>query len=232
MPPSKPQRGNSMDQILNAIEKVPEAARYLIVLGISILAIALYVFLLRFPTQDKLDALIDQLDQRRAVLSEKKKIADELQSWQIEVQKLEVQLKEALQQLPSEVDTDQLLITIPNIAKKNALLVDQFELKNEVRAEGYAEIPMKLKMRGTYRGIGSFAQEVGDQPRIMAVTDLKMVRASRKKQTASKNQPGEENATEEEAGVELEIEANVVTYRFLDTPPAAKNPAQNPKGKP
>lgn len=200
-----------MDQVYEAIERIPEQFRYVIVIAVAILLVALYYFLLRLPAQDDLARVRTEYEQVHTTYLEKKQIADNLQYWQLEVQRLRSRLEDALTRLPKTVDTEELLIDIPNIAKKNALTVQAFDVQSERSKQGYAEVPMQLKMTGTYQGVGGFAQEVGMQPRIMAVTALDLQRTGKKKGGGD----GDETAEEDE-GVELSIDAEVVTYRFLE----------------
>lgn len=211
-----------MDKVFETLDKVPEQIRYVIVFGICALIVSLYVFLVRFPAQDELAKLDREYKAVLETFQSKKAIADDLQNWQLEVQRLQVLLEEALNQLPEDIDTDQLLISVPNIAKKNALTPSEFTIDAERLKVNYAEVPMKIKMQGTFRGIGGFAQEVGDQPRIMAVKNLSL------KKTASAGAtqrtggavagPGEEP----DDGVRLDIDAEVVTYRFVSQGAGAK----------
>ncbi len=204
-----------MDQVMEIIEKVPQQFRLVIVLGVCVLIVALYIFLLRFPTLDEMERLNRRYDEVHKKHMAKKAIADDLQNWQLEVQRLEVQLDEALNQLPNEIDTDQLLVTIPNIAKKNALVVSKFEIGQERGKGSYSEIPMALDLVGTYRGIGGFAQEIGDQPRIMAVRALDLKSSGKSVEARQTSGEEEDGTAEPEALTELKIKAEVVTYRFV-----------------
>lgn len=218
-----------MDKVYEALDKIPEQIRYVIVFAICGLIVSLYVFLVRFPAQDELKRLGNERQQVSTTYQSKKAIADDLQNWQLEVQRLQVLLEEALNQLPEDIDTDQLLINVPNIAKKNGLEVKEFSIENERRKSGYAEVPMSLKISGTFRGIGGFAQEIGDQPRIMAVKDLKM-KKSAKQSTPNVGAANSGSSADVDDGVGLDIEAEVVTYRFLsDSKGSSGNSRQRAK---
>ncbi|RMF14797.1 MAG: hypothetical protein D6761_08830, partial [Candidatus Dadabacteria bacterium] len=115
-----------MEQLYEAINRIPEKIRYPLILAVGAVIIALYVFLVRFPALDELARLERQLTDVQQKYQSKKAIADDLQHWQLELQRLEARLEEARNQLPAEIDTDQLLIIIPNLAKKNALEVREF----------------------------------------------------------------------------------------------------------
>lgn len=215
-----------MEKVFEAVERIPEQFRYLVVAGVAILLVLGYYTLLRMPAEDDLKRQQRVYADVNKQYVEKKRIADNLQFWQLEVQRLEGQLKEALSKLPTQVEAEELLVNLPNIAKKNAMTVSQFEMKGEVNRQGYAEVPMELQMTGTFRGIGGFAQEVGDQPRIMSVRTVELAPAGRGRggadapqvrATSDFDEDGEEGASEMAEGQQLQIKAEVLTYRFLET---------------
>lgn len=211
-----------MDKVYEAIERIPEQFRYVVIMAVSVVVALLYWILMRMPQQDELVRQEAVYQQVHRDLTEKKKIADNLQFWQLEVQRLKGQLDEALSRLPTSVEVDELLINLPNIAKKNGLLVEAFALDKERAMKGYAEVPMKIKLTGTYQGVGGFAQEVGDQARIMAVRSVKL-KAQAGDKARSSDPVKDALGVEVDPGTELAIEAEVLTYRFLDTPAPPAN---------
>lgn len=213
-----------MDKLYEAIERVPEQFRYVVIGGVAVLVVMLYWFLMRMPQQDELARQEAAYQAVYKDLQEKKRIADNLQFWQLEVQRLRGQLEEALARLPTAIEMDELLINLPNIAKKNALEVSEFALDKERAKQGYAEVPMLIKMSGTFQGLGGFAQEVGDQARIMALRSAKLkAQSGRGKGPAAAGAPTRDALGETiDPGTRLDIEAEVVTYRFIEaSAPAA-----------
>ena len=165
--------------------------------------------MLRLPTQDELRKVERRYEKVHAEYLEAKRAVDNLQFWQMEIRRLEARLEEAVARLPQEVDVDELLVTIPNVAKKNSLVATSFELGSERPKQGYAEVPMSIKMEGPFRGFYGFTWEVANQPRIMVVQNFKAKRlAQRGKQTGQTARGGK-------AEPALQIEAEVVTYRAL-----------------
>ncbi|OFZ71463.1 MAG: pilus assembly protein PilO [Betaproteobacteria bacterium RBG_16_64_9] len=79
-----------------------------------------------------------------------------------------------------------LLKQLPNRSQMDALLVDinqaglgrglQFELfkpaTGEAAREFYAELPIQLKITGTYHDMGQFAADISQLPRIVTLNDL------------------------------------------------------------
>jgi type IV pilus assembly protein PilO len=195
----------SVEKVYPYIEKVPERFRFYILVGVSLLLSLLYLFLIRFPATDKLAQLRKEYEGVHREYLEKKAIADNLQNWQMEVAKLRALLQESLARLPTEVEKEEFLIQLPNMAKKAGLIEKEFSQGGDRPKGDYAEVPFSMKFVGTYNAFGLFAQEVAEQPRIMTVGSFKM--KSRGKSGGQEVLPAE--------GVPLDIEVEVLTYKFL-----------------
>ena len=84
-----------------------------------------------------------------------------------------------------------LLKQLPNRSQMDALLVDinqaglgrglQFELFKpapaETKREFYAELPVTLKLNGTYHDMGHFASDIGKLSRIVTLNDISLTAA-------------------------------------------------------
>jgi type IV pilus assembly protein PilO len=102
-----------------------------------------------------------------------------------------------------------LLKQLPNRSQMDALLVDinqaglgrglQFELfrpaPSETKREFYAELPVTLKLNGTYHDMGHFASDIGKLSRIVTLNDISL--------TASKDGT-------------LTMDTVAKTFRYLD----------------
>ena len=110
-----------------------------------------------------------------------------------------------------EIDTQfgALLRQLPNRSQMDALLVDinqaglgrglQFELFRpagaEITREFYAELPITVKVTGTYHDMGAFASDVGQLSRIVTLNDVKI---------------------DAQKDGNLTMEATARTFRYLD----------------
>src|SRR5262245_35375769 len=78
-----------------------------------------------------------------------------------------------VKQLPNRSEIDALLTDINQAGLGRGL---QFELfkpaAQEKMAEFYAELPIKIKITGTYHDMGAFASDVAQLPRIVTLNDL------------------------------------------------------------
>ncbi|MCC6193466.1 MAG: type 4a pilus biogenesis protein PilO [Burkholderiales bacterium] len=109
-----------------------------------------------------------------------------------------------VKQLPNRSEIDALLTDINQAGLGRGL---QFELfrpaAQEKMAEFYAELPIKIRITGTYHDMGAFASDVAQLPRIVTLNDL-----------AIHNDKGT-----------LVLDADAKTFRYLDEEEIARQRA-------
>ena len=88
------------------------------------------------------------------------------------VEELNLNLKQALLELPDKSEIPDLLTSISNLAKESGLQVESFKPRPENLQEFYADIPVALQVRGTYHQIGSFFDEVSHLDRIVNINTI------------------------------------------------------------
>jgi type IV pilus assembly protein PilO len=126
---------------------------------------------------------IDELDagqQKEAKLKEeyvgKKKQAINLDLHRQQLREIDTQFGALLRQLPNKSQMDALLVDINQAGLGRGL---QFELfkpaASEMRREFYAELPIDVKVTGTYHDMGAFASDVGQLSRIVTLKDVNIV---------------------------------------------------------
>jgi type IV pilus assembly protein PilO len=109
-----------------------------------------------------------------------------------------------VKQLPNRSEIDALLTDINQAGLGRGL---QFELfkpaAQEKMGDFYAELPIKIKITGTYHDMGAFASDVAQLPRIVTLNDLSI---------------------SNDKGV-LALDAEAKTFRYLDEEEIAKQRA-------
>jgi type IV pilus assembly protein PilO len=90
-----------------------------------------------------------------------------------QLREIDTQFGALLKQLPNKAQMDALLVDINQAGLSRGL---QFELFKPAPAEAakefYAELPISLKLIGTYHDMGGFAADVGQLPRIVTLNDV------------------------------------------------------------
>ncbi|MEO8754420.1 MAG: type 4a pilus biogenesis protein PilO [Casimicrobiaceae bacterium] len=136
--------------------------------------------------------------------SQKKAKAINFELYVQQLNEVEQSFGALVKQLPNRSEIDALLTDINQAGLGRGL---QFELfkpaVQEKMADFYAELPIKIKITGTYHDMGAFASDVAQLPRIVTLNDL---------------------VISNEKGV-LSLDAEARTFRYLDEDEIAKQRA-------
>ena len=104
---------------------------------------------------------------------DKKKQAVNLDLHRQQLREIDTQFGALLRQLPNKSQMDALLVDINQAGLGRGL---QFELfkpaSGESQREFYAELPITIKVIGTYHDMGAFASDVGQLSRIVTLNDV------------------------------------------------------------
>jgi type IV pilus assembly protein PilO len=126
----------------------------------------------------------------------KKRLAVNLDLHRQQLREIDTQFGTLLRQLPNKSQMDALLVDINQAGLGRGL---QFELFNPAQQENakefYAELPIQVRVIGTYHDMGAFASDVGQLSRIVTLNDVKI----------DANKDGN-----------LTMEAIARTFRYLD----------------
>ncbi|MFV8572338.1 type 4a pilus biogenesis protein PilO [Marinobacter sp. SBS5] len=77
-----------------------------------------------------------------------------------------------VRQLPSETEVPGLLEDITNTALGNGLSLQEVKLQPERRRDFYSELPINVRVSGSYHELASFVSSVASLPRIVTLHDL------------------------------------------------------------
>ncbi|SFR60581.1 type IV pilus assembly protein PilO [Marinobacter gudaonensis] len=77
-----------------------------------------------------------------------------------------------VRQLPSETEVPGLLEDITNTALGNGLSLQEVKLQPEQRRDFYSELPINIRVSGSYHELASFVSSVASLPRIVTLHDL------------------------------------------------------------
>jgi type IV pilus assembly protein PilO len=168
------------------------------------LAVLLLVLLLIIGASYWFDwkSQVEQIDgekakeaQLRTTFVDKKKQALDLPAYRKQLEDIEKQFGALLKQLPGKSEMDALLTDINQAGLGRGL---QFELfkpaTEETMRDFYAELPITIKVTGSYHDIGAFASDIGKLSRIVTLNNIAL--------TAGKDT--------------LVMDAIAKTFRYLD----------------
>ncbi len=131
-----------------------------------------------FDWQDQLtqiDGAKVKEEQLRTTFLDKKKQAIDLPAYRKQLVDIESQFGALLKQLPGRSEMDALLTDINQAGLGRGL---QFELfkpaSSETQGDFYAELPITLKVSGSYHDLGAFASYIGRLSRIVTLNDISL----------------------------------------------------------
>jgi len=152
----------------------------------------------QFDALDKVQA--EEVKLRESYASKKAKAVN-LELYVQQLREIEQSFGALLKQLPNKSEMDALLTDINQAGLGRGL---QFELfkpaTTEKMADFYAELPITVKVTGTYHDMGAFASDVAQLPRIVTLNDINI-----------QNDKGT-----------LTMDAVAKTFRYLDEDEVAK----------
>jgi len=104
---------------------------------------------------------------------DKKKQAVNLDLHRQQLREIDTQFGALLRQLPNRSQMDALLVDINQAGLGRGLQFDLFRPAGAENArEFYAELPIQVKVVGTYHDMGAFASDVGQLSRIVTLNDV------------------------------------------------------------
>ena len=129
-------------------------------------------------TQDQLDQLEAGRNQEKKLKDDylnKKRLAINLDLYKQQLREIDTQFGALLKQLPNRSQMDALLVDINQAGLGRGLQFDLFKpAQSETSREFYNELPIQVKVTGTYHDMGAFASDVGQLSRIVTLNEVSM----------------------------------------------------------
>ncbi|MDT3736988.1 MAG: type 4a pilus biogenesis protein PilO [Denitratisoma sp.] len=126
---------------------------------------------------------------------DKKRQAVNLEEHRKQLAEIDKTFGALLKQLPNKAEMEALLIDINQAGLGRGLQFELFKPGRETTRDFYAELPITLKITGTYHDLGAFSADVAKLSRIVSLTNIAVV---------------------PEKGGQLKMDATAMTYRYLD----------------
>ncbi|MCB5186007.1 type 4a pilus biogenesis protein PilO [Methylobacillus gramineus] len=167
------------------------------------------------PSLDELDQAKAKEVELRGTFLAKKRQAINLEGYKQQMVEIERTFGALVKQLPDRSQMDGLLTDINQAGLEQGLEFELFKPGHEVIADFYAEMPISIKVTGSYHDLGAFATDIARLPRIVTLNDIVI------------NAPAKDSKDGR-----LVIEAVAKTYRYLDANEiASKKQAEKKEAK-
>ncbi len=183
--------------------------RILICAATFLLLMVGFYFLIYSPKSEEIARLSGEYSKLQGELAKAKEQARNLARLEKDLKAAEIEFKKAKQLLPDKKEISQLLEGVTMAGKSVGLEFLLFKPGEEVVQGFYAEIPITIKVNGSYHNTALFFDKVSKLPRIVNVFDIKI--------------KGEKKS------YMLTTSCIAKTYRFIEGSDAASSKGKNTK---
>ncbi len=167
---------------------------------IFLVAVVLMAYFLAWkPKKPDLDAAREEEQQLLGTLEQKARKAANLDAYKAQLAEMEQSFGAMLRKLPNKTEVPNLLTDISQQGSGAGLDQKLFQPSQQVNKDFYAELPIKMRLTGTYHAIGAFVSGIAALPRIVTLHDIEITPVSKA------------------AGTDLlQLDVTAKTYRYLD----------------
>lgn len=153
----------------------PLLPKAVILAGMLLLVIALGAWLGWRPQLEELETKQQQEQNLRQEWRTKKAQAINLDEYQKQLAEINRSFGALLKQLPNASEMESLLVDINQAGLGRGLQFDLFKPGAESLKEFYAELPITIKVGGSYHDLGAFTGDIAKLPRIVTLNDIDIV---------------------------------------------------------
>ena len=170
-------------------------------------ALGIY-FLVWNEQRPKLQQFAAEEQQLRQEFKDKHAKAVNLELYKQQLKDIERSFGALLRQLPGRTEVPSLLVDISQTGLAAGLEEKLFQPQPEQRKDFYAELPIKIRLTGSYHQFGEFVSGLAALPRIVTLHDIDI-------------KPDNKDAYDQ-----LSLELTAKTYRYLDEDEIAAGEAE------
>jgi type IV pilus assembly protein PilO len=178
----------------------PFLFRALAILALFVVLTAAFIYFVPIQNQapDLERARQEEQDLMRA-FDERQRKAANFDAYKAQLKEMERSFGAMLRQLPGRTEVPSLLVDISQTGLAAGLQEKLFQPAAEVRKDFYAELPIKIRLTGSYHQFGSFVSGIAALPRIVTLHDLAIA-----------------PETKDGSADRLTLDLTAKTYRYLD----------------
>jgi type IV pilus assembly protein PilO len=163
-----------------------------------VLAAVLFYFLVWSDQKPILDRVVAEEQDLRNTFKTKHSKAVNLEVYQQQLADIERSFGALLRQLPGKTEVPNLLVDISQVGVGAGLEEKLFQPSPEIKKDFYAELPIKIKLTGSYHQMGEFVSGIAALPRIVTLHEITI---------KPENKDMYDN---------LSVELTAKTFRYLD----------------
>jgi len=182
---------------LDNIGSWPPAAKLMAIAAICITILIAGYFLIISNQVATLKIVEAKEVELKQLFEMKQRKASNLASYQQQMNDIETTFGTLLKQLPGETEVAGLLTDISETGLSSGLEFELFKPQTELPIDFYAELPINIRVKGTYHEFGKFISSIANLPRIVTLHNFTIEPDRNKPQI-------------------LRMEATAKTYRYIE----------------
>lgn len=188
---------NNLD--LSNVGSWPTAIKGALIAIVAVAVLTLGYFLDVQTQQDDLSRITNEEKNLKEDFERKQAKAANLDAYKAQMVEMEDSFGAMIRQLPSKTEVEDLLVDISQTGLASGIEFQLFKPLAEKHIEFYAELPITLKMIGTYHQFGEFVSGIAALPRIVTLENISITTGGSGKSKDS-----------------LTMDVTAKTYRYLD----------------
>lgn len=192
-----------LTEFVESIQEKPLRTKIAILAGIVIVLAGAYWYFFWSPKAEELTAARANLQRLQKKLDEYESIARELPKFELEFKRLNREFEIASLKLPQEKEIPTLIDGVYAQVSASGLEPINFVPNKEVKKDIYSEIPIQMKVAGSYAQLANFFDRISSLPRIVNVRDLSLKR---------------DDKVSNDNDIVLTADFTTVTFRVLPVP--------------
>jgi len=186
----------------------------IVIIFLVVSGAAVYWLVVQQQRPELLKVQEEEVELRKTFDSKQKKAAN-LEQYKTQLAEMERTFGAMLRQLPGKTEVPSLLVDISQTGLAAGLEEKLFQPANEIRRDFYAELPIRIRLTGSYHELGTFVSGIAALPRIVTLHNIDIKPESKDSQD------------------QLTLDVTAKTYRYLDEDEAQDNKAaDDSKAKP
>lgn len=165
---------------------------------VAVSAFGIYMWVYKTEVPDLRQAETEETN-LRSTFENRQRLAASFDAYRDQLAEIERSFGTMLRQLPGRTEVDNLLVDISQTGLGAGLEEELFRPLGERRADFYAELPIEIRLRGSYHELGEFTSGIAALPRIVTLHDIEITPA-----------PNSDDPDE------LVLNVTAKTYRYLE----------------
>ncbi len=156
----------------------PLAGKVVFCAIISVAITAAGYFMVIKDLNVQFESVTNKEQQLRQTFKGKAFQAANLEAYREQMKEMEKSFGALVAQLPSDTEVPGLLEDIDEKGAESGLAISSITLQSEKTAEFYVELPISVKVSGSYHDLGNFVSGIAGMPRIVTLHDYSIKKSN------------------------------------------------------